>query len=166
MKNLHILILAISFASAANAKEITYREFLANNQANIAKVSVGMSEAQVKSIMGSDTSKVKNGPLDNPWKIEHLGSSTVYHYLTNKNPPFTPILENQATPVLFKNGKVVGTGRAYIKEFRKETSSESSDTSGGKSIEERMSTLNNLFKSGAIDKATYEAKKKEILDEI
>ena len=125
-----------------------------------------MSEAQVKSIMGSDTTKVRNGPLDNPWKIERLGSSTVYHYLTSKNPPFTPILEHQATPVLFKDGKVVGIGRAYIKQFRENKNANAAAPSSSKTIEERMTTLNNLLKSGAIDKPTYEKRKKEILSEI
>ena len=133
---------------------------------NVDKVSIGMSEAQVKSIMGSDTTKVRNGPLDNPWKIERLGSSTVYHYLTSKNPPFTPILEHQATPVLFKDGKVVGIGRAYIKQFRENTNANAAAPSSSKTIEERMTTLNNLLKSGAIDKPTYEKRKKEILSEI
>ena len=149
-----------------NAKEVAYKELLTANKVNVDKVSIGMSEAQVKSIMGSDTTKVRNGPLDNPWKIERLGSSTVYHYLTSKNPPFTPILEHQATPVLFKDGKVVGIGRAYIKQFRENTNANAAAPSRSKTIEERMTTLNNLLKSGAIDKPTYEKRKKEILSEI
>ncbi len=166
MKYFQVIILSLFCVGIVNAKEVAYKELLTANKVNVDKVSIGMSEAQVKSIMGSDTTKVRNGPLDNPWKIERLGSSTVYHYLTSKNPPFTPILEHQATPVLFKDGKVVGIGRAYIKQFRENTNANAAAPSSSKTIEERMTTLNNLLKSGAIDKPTYEKRKKEILSEI
>ena len=166
MKYFQVIILSLFCVGIVNAKEVAYKELLTANKVNVDKVSIGMSEAQVKSIMGSDTTKVRNGPLDNPWKIERLGSSTVYHYLTSKNPPFTPILEHQATPVLFKDGKVVGIGRAYIKQFRENTNANAAAPSSSKTIEERMTTLNNLLKSGAIDKPTSEKRKKEILSVI
>lgn len=152
------------------AEEVNYREFLKLNSTNIAKVSMGMSENDVKGIMG-DYTTVKGTVLNNPWKIERSGDAAVYHYLTSKHPPFTPIVEHQATPVLIKDGKVIGIGRGFLKDFRNnamvsKSAVPASAPATEKSIEERMATLKNLLDSGAIDKATYEVQKQKILDDI
>lgn len=168
MKSIKVFMALFILLSGVNSysEEVSYRELLKLNTTHIINITVGMSESEVKTIMGDYTSAVKNGALNNPWKIESSGNASVYHYLTKKNPPFTPILEHQATPILIKNGKVVGIGRGFLKAFRENSMVSSNPVSAEKSIEERMHTLRNLYATGAIDKETFEKQKQKILDDI
>lgn len=110
---LSVLMLMSSLSYAA---ELPYKKFIASNAENIGKLSVGMTKAQVISLMGDHSSKVRDGKLNNPYRAESFqrDSSTyeVIYYLTRIHPPFTAILENQTTPVVLKDGVVTGGGRS------------------------------------------------------
>ena len=90
---------------------IPYREYLSRNSA---KLALGMSKAEVMRTMGSAPSKVRDGPLANPWKAEAFerGEDTfeVLFYLVRKHAPFTRIRESQAIAVVIKNGSVTRWG--------------------------------------------------------
>ncbi len=72
--------------------------------------------------MGAATTKVRDGPLSNPWKVEAFVRGEdhieVLYYLVRKHPPFTPIRESQAISVVLKNGAVVAWGRRAEKAFK------------------------------------------------
>ena len=108
-----LLVLVLSTASFAEGL-IPYREYLSRNSTNSAKLALGMSKAEVMSTMGSAPSRVRDGPLANPWKVEAFerGEDTfeVLFYLVRKHPPFTRIRESQAIAVVIKNGSVSGWG--------------------------------------------------------
>jgi hypothetical protein len=117
--------------------------------------------------MKSFQSEVRDGKLKNPWKIESSGNAIIYHYLTKNHPPFVPILEWQATPVIFVNGIVSAVGRDYLRDARANTiSSESPEPTSERTIEERLKTLEDLYDKGAIDQQTYDGQKQRILDSI
>jgi len=93
---------------------VSYRTLISLNQANINKLSLGMTRAQVEHTMGAMAASTKNSIVSNPYKVEpmHIGKSQyeVLYYLTRKYPPYTPIKDSQATPVILRDGKVVGWG--------------------------------------------------------
>ncbi len=86
------------------------------NRANMQQVSVGMTEAQVVEIMGQPSFKdlYQNGGL----------TRVTYYYFTNEmgskaftaSVSTTTLTREDCTPVVFKNGALVATGR-YSKVF-------------------------------------------------
>ena len=163
-----ILLLTLFWADASLfAQEVKYREFLRINGENISRISQGMTEAEVREIMGSYSSAVRDGPLSNPWSTEQNGETLILHYLTRRNPPFTPILEQQATPVIFVDGVVSAIGRDYLRGARSSSAgSAPAAASGGASVKERLKTLDDLLEAGSIDQETYDRQKERILDSL
>ena len=171
MRYIKTILLIITFSFSANvfAQEVSYKELLRLNGENIAKVSQNMSEAEVIEIMGSYTSEVPNGPIRNPWKTEQSGDTLILHYLVKRYPPFTPILENQASPIILVDGFVSAIGRSYLRAAREATDITQPITeseSNGSSVSERIQILDDLLESGDIDQETYDRQKERILDSI
>lgn len=151
------------------ADEVDYEELLKLNIKNVSQITLGMSEDQVRNIMGDYTSAVRDGPINNPWKTERMGDMTILHYLIRRHPPFTPLLENQTEAIIIKHDIVSGIGRGYLKAARETAvtnTNVTNPTSSTKSIEERLKTLKGLYESDTIDKATYEKQKQRIMDSI
>lgn len=173
MRRLKVILLTMFLLANASvfAEEVKYREFLKINGENIGRVSLGMSEAEVLEIMGSYTSAVRDGELSNPWSTERNGKTLIHHYLTRRNPPFTPILENQATPVIFVDGVVSAIGRDYLRAARNRSAGHApaaagGGSGGGASVTERLKTLDDLLEAGSIDQETYDRQKERILDSL
>jgi len=173
MKRLNFILLVTLFWADASlfAQEVKYREFLRINGENISRISQGMTEVEVREIMGSYTSAVRDGALSNPWSTEQNGETLILHYLTRRNPPFTPILEQQATPVIFVDGVVSAIGRDYLREARSRSAGNapgaaSGGSDGGASVKERLKTLDDLLEAGSIDQETYDRQKERILDSL
>ena len=97
---------------------VPYEDFLAQNNASIGHLKMGMTRDQVVALMKSNTTEVRDGPLSNPYRTESFQRDAdiyeVLYYLTRKHPPFTPIRDWQATPVVLKNGTVVGWGQSAL----------------------------------------------------
>lgn len=117
-----VLLSAVAAAQAGDTSKIPYRDFLAQNNANISQLTLGMTREQVVTLMKNYTSSVRDGPLSNPYKTESFqresDSYEVLYYLTRKHPPFTSIRDSQATPVVLKNGAVVGWGQSAMTGLR------------------------------------------------
>ena len=88
--------------SAEDVKEVSYEKMIELNSANVTKITAGMAKDEVTQIMGNIQSRVRSGAINNPWKIEIHDDMEILHYITSGHPPFTPILANQATPVVFR----------------------------------------------------------------
>jgi hypothetical protein len=97
---------------------VPYKTFIAYNQANITHLQLGMTRAQVIELMKDYTTKVRSGPLANPYRssmfIRDNESCEVMYYLTQSYRTFRPITDDQATPVVLKSGVVVGWGRTAL----------------------------------------------------
>jgi Protein of unknown function (DUF3192) len=102
---------------------VPYEDFLAQNNASTSHLRIGMTRDQVVALMKSNTTQVRDGPLSNPYRTESFQRDAdiyeVLYYLTRKHPPFTPIRDWQATPVVLKNGTVVGWGQSALPAQRK-----------------------------------------------
>lgn len=118
LKVILALLVAVSTASCANLSNddgtemVSYKTLLSRNLANLNKLSVGMPKEQVMQIMGGFAAKTRDSLIPNPYKTEpFIVGKTQYealYYMTRKYPPFTPIKLTQATPVILKEGQIIG----------------------------------------------------------
>jgi len=172
MKNILIVVfLTICVCSTVWAEneveKVSYKKMLNLNAQNIRQIKEGMTIPEVVTIMMDLQAKVRSGPLNNPWRIEYKGDTEIYHYLTRGHPPFLPILENQAIPVIFVDGKVTAVGRQFLKEARSKASlDEPLNEAPEGTLEERLAKLKDLREKGLIDQQEYDSQKKRILDSI
>jgi hypothetical protein len=115
-----VLVMSSLLALAACAtndgiRRISYDTLLTENQVNILKVSPGLTKQQVLDTMGTSRAKVKSDLyVTNPYKNDFFtidkDNYEVIYYLTQRYHAFSKIKESQATPVVIKNGQVVGLG--------------------------------------------------------
>lgn len=118
LKAILVFLVATSIVSCASqinddgTEMVSYRTLLSRNLVNLNKLSVGMTKVQVMQIMGSFSARTGNSLVPNPYKTEpFIIDKTQYealYYMTRKYPPFTSIKLSQATPVVLKNGQVIG----------------------------------------------------------
>ena len=154
--------------AAEDVTKVSYKNMIKLNSLNVTKITTGMTKDEVVQIMGNIQSKVRNGPINNPWKIEIHGDMEILHYITAGHPPFMPLRANQATPIVIDEGTVIGVGRGVLEQIKASASPASTQSreSTEKSIEERLDTLKKLYDNGTIDKESYETQKKRILESI
>ena len=116
-------IVALTLASfSVFGAELAYKKFIAQNEKSHAKITAGMTKQQVLQAIGDVTSKVPDEDLKNPYKVEtHSRDGVDYEilfFLTKVHPPFTKIMLNQASPVVLKNGVVIGSDWLAVNEAR------------------------------------------------
>ncbi len=113
-----LLSIGLLPAHAEKVETVSYRTLLSRNLTNLNKLSMGMTKQQVMDLMGTFQSRTSNSTVPNPYVSEPiLVSGKTYEvlwYLTKKYPPFTPIKKSQATPVVLKDGKVIGWGESFL----------------------------------------------------
>jgi Protein of unknown function (DUF3192) len=106
--------LIVTVGCARRVPQFSYVDLLSNNRVNLQKLEIGMSRGEVDATMGTTPSQTRNGLVPNPYEREisrrNDGYYEVLYYLVQKYPPFTPIKRSQATPVVLRNGKVIGWG--------------------------------------------------------
>lgn len=110
-----VAVFTVSCASLSNddgTEMVSYSTLLYRNLANLNKLSVGMTKAQVMQIMGNFAAKTGDSLVPNLYKTEpFIVGKTQYealYYMTRKYPPFRHIELSQATPVVLKEGQVIG----------------------------------------------------------
>ena len=113
------LLISSCAMHAATGAQLSLEELASSNQAKLLHLSLGMSKADVISQMGADTADTHDGVVNNPWTVEAFSgkdgaSYEVLYYVTRKNPPFRPVSKSLATPILLKDGKVVGWGSSAL----------------------------------------------------
>lgn len=169
-------------ADNSQAQKVAYKSLIAQNSQDVMKIKLGMNKDEALSVMKNIYAEVNNGPVFNPWKIESFDNKEIYFYITSHHPPFTPIRERQATPIVFENGQVAGIGVQYYSQLKRNPmqSSEvvmpdaaqnaapsfSENKEDDKTIEERLLKLKKLYDAGLIDKAAYDAQQMRILDSL
>ena len=122
-----LLLLAVFAASCAHMGDdgtemVSYSTMLSRNLTNLNKLAVGMTREEVVQTMGTFASRTSDSLVPNPYRTEpFLVGTTQYealYYLTRKYPPFTSIKLSQATPVVLKNGKVIGWSNDTLRSAR------------------------------------------------
>lgn len=130
MKNLLAITIAVSLlcgcagspVAAWNLAE-SLDKVRSENRRNILKLEVGMAKTQVLQIMGIEEKKLWGGVgftqrISNPFKSEILngkdGALEVLYYYTDLQKKDGAITDDELTPIVFENGKVVGWGRSFL----------------------------------------------------
>lgn len=164
---LSFILLTCPLAALADGdmEKVSYKTMIHRNAANVVKINKGMTKDEVVQIMGNFQSKVRSGPITNPWKIELHGNLEIFHYITAGHPPFMPIMANQATPIMLRNGVVMGMGRGMLEDIKAAEPTRPNNPPEP-SIEERLNTLKKLYDDGTIDEESYERQKQRILESI
>jgi len=119
MKRVLILITAVLLGSC-----VTDLPEMANeNQTNLLKLQLGMPKAAVVQLMGNRTATTPDGPVGNPFRTETFQNTggtnfEVLYYITERHRRFQPVRLRQATPVVFRDGLLIGWGNDALRQAR------------------------------------------------
>lgn len=118
------LTLAALLAACANLYVDPIDALRERNKHNIALLSAGMTRQQVDHIMGTDTAGGLLGTLhraqvSNPFRVETVTGADHMHYeilfyYTDLRERDDRVSDDELTPVLLQQGKVVGLGYAAL----------------------------------------------------
>lgn len=98
---------------------VTMGTLILDNRTNLSKLSYGMSKDQVHEIMGQKTVRSASNPYRTAMFMTSEGVLIeVFYYWTDK-PNFGRVTDQELTPVVFNNGKVVGWGREFWYDYSK-----------------------------------------------
>ncbi len=117
-KNLLIFILIQSLLVSCGP---TLEMIQSTNRSNLNKISLGMTKSEVLNIMGTKTiSSFEGSIINSPYRSEtttHNGINYEIHFFyTDTKKSDNSITDDELTPVVYLNGKVVGYGWSYLKE--------------------------------------------------
>ena len=82
-----------------------------------------MKKAEVVKMMGRDSAHTRDGLIANPYRIETFQDKQgtqieVLYYVTERNRRFQPLRLSNATPLVFRNGVLVGWGPEALRAAR------------------------------------------------
>jgi hypothetical protein len=108
--------------STGNSEVISYKELLANNNVNIQQLKIGMNKDQVVALMKTYTANIRGKYLQNPAKTEVFqrdgNTYEILYYTTKKHGLFKEMKDEEASPVILKNGLVIGWGWPAVSELK------------------------------------------------
>ena len=119
MKPYYLLMTAVLLTGCGNLYLEPGELLRTENAANINKLSVGMSQATVTELMGSEPAKGLFYWVDNPVRSETLTdkdgkSYEVLYYYTDLKQRDDKITDDELTPLVFENGKLIGWGYPFL----------------------------------------------------
>ena len=117
-KTLAVIVLAFAAGCATSLPDLA-----GENQSNLVRLNVGMSKADVLKIMGQKTADTRDGPVANPFKVEMFrgrdGSQyEILHYVTQRNRRGHAVTVANATPIVLKDGVLLGWGSQTLADAR------------------------------------------------
>jgi len=118
MRGLVVFLLAISLVGCTYATN-----FRVKNRENLSKLSPGMSKADLLQVMGTKTKYVLDlrERINNPYRTETTRGKDgemyeVLFYYTDLKKRDEAITDDELTPIVLKDGKVVGWGWGFLNE--------------------------------------------------
>jgi hypothetical protein len=116
---LAVILICAAATVAGGCRGAALGELASSNQVRLSQISLGMSKEVVIATMGHQSAETHDGVVHNPWIVEMFADKdgTAYeilYYVTRKNRPFRAVDKRLATPVILKDGKVVGWGDALL----------------------------------------------------
>jgi hypothetical protein len=113
-----LMLVALFGCSAHHAGK--YRDAVAANRIGIAKLRFGMTESEVRSLMGNgEMVQYRKINLVNPWRSEAflLADGTpvrILLYVTEQQRRYRTAEDHELTPIVFEGDQLVGWGWVYI----------------------------------------------------
>jgi len=96
----------------------TWDEYMAHNRQNIARLEYGMTKAQVQETMGTASIKSYTNPFSSSLYRDDNGDIVeVLSYWTDSPGQWKNISDDELTPVVLMNGKVIGWGRTFFGDY-------------------------------------------------
>jgi hypothetical protein len=91
------------------------------NRSNLNKISIGMTKSDVLNIMGTTTIRSEDGTMINsPFRSETTTQNglnyEIHFFYTDTKKMDGSITDDELTPVVYLDGKVVGYGWSYLKD--------------------------------------------------
>lgn len=117
---LHMLLFILGSLSCGCSSHggMSSKDVQALNREHIGQLIVGMAKEEVVALMTIDPSRLSASQA-NPYKTESFqrGADTyeVIYYRTSAAPTFVPVKDKHSTPVVFKNGVLVGWGEGALR---------------------------------------------------
>ena len=125
MKKFLVLLLCIGVVGCASVSET-----ISPNRENLIKLSIGMKKEDVLALMGTKPFHVTGGmtkfntysssiKIDNPYRSEILVGKDdkkleVLYYVTDVKVDDTAITDDELTPLVFDEGKLMGWGWRFL----------------------------------------------------
>lgn len=124
-----VAVVSVLFVLAAGCTSSLDRVRTVNRR-NILKLSVGMTKEQALAIMGNKSGGGRFGEptVNSPYKSEILQSrektfEVLYYYTDIKSVIYAAnpatITDDELTPLVFDNGKLIGWGTSFLEDIRK-----------------------------------------------
>ena len=132
-KILHLFILLFVICGCASVESVT-----APTRQRLLKLSIGMDKGDALKLMGTRTMKVKTDILhsvviNNPYRSEILQGKDktleVYYYVTDDKYDDNIIRDNDLTPLVFGDGKLMGWGQNFVKDLIEKNAIKTTDSS-------------------------------------
>ena len=114
-KLIYLFVMAILVSGCA-----TYSGFIARNRENLMKLSIGMNKQEVLNIMGTNSERVDFGTfkVTNPYRSEIMQGKDktfeILYYYTDCKALDGAITDDELTPLVFDNGKLIGWGNSFL----------------------------------------------------
>lgn len=123
MRKTIILLISVLFLSGC----ATLPELRVRNRENLVKLSIGMTKEEVLRIMGTRTTKAYQGwdggfvdIINNPYRSETLQGKDktfeVLYYYTDIKKADSAITDDELTPLVFEESKLVGWGWGFLQD--------------------------------------------------
>jgi hypothetical protein len=124
-----VVVVSVLFVLIAGCTSSLDRVRTANRR-NLLKLSVGMTKEQALAIMGNKSGGGRFGEptVNSPYKSEILQGKdktfeVLYYYTDVESTVYTAnpatILDDELTPLIFDNGKLIGWGADFLEDIKK-----------------------------------------------
>ena len=119
-KLIYLFVMVILVSGCATIQQAT-----APNRENLLKLSIGMSKAEVLATMGTKSIAKRDinlitTTINNPYRSEILqgkdATLEVIYYVTDVKKDDYAITDDELTPLVFDNGKLIGWGWSFLKD--------------------------------------------------
>lgn len=129
-----LLVVAVLISGCAT---VNWQSLTSINRQNLLRLSLGMTKSEALSVMGTDTktvtvrlykyrtwasaSPVEKIIINNPYKNETLRgkddkSFEVIYYVTDDKNQDGAVSDDELTPLVFDNGKLIGWGWSFLQD--------------------------------------------------
>lgn len=119
-----ILAISIALASCSSFYVDPADSFRDANKENLKKLSVGMEKSAALQVMGTEPSRGLFMWIDNPYRDETVTAKDgkhyeVLYYYTDMKQRDDKITDDELTPLIFQDGKLVGWGDSALQRLGK-----------------------------------------------
>ena len=92
--------------------------FRTTNRENLSRITIGMTREQVSQVMGIRSAYTLDGTVNNPYRTAAFTANNkqydIVYYYTDLKRADGAITDDELTPIVFEDGKVIGWGQEML----------------------------------------------------